>query len=340
MTKIEWTEETWNPLKGCRRCSPGCEHCYAERMAYRFSGPGMPYEGLVQIGKQGPHWTGKSGEGEFEIPLHWRKARRIFVCSMSDLFFEEHTDEQIAAVFGVMAACPQHTFQVLTKRPERAREWFANLAPVLSAGTQPHPIASVRYAAQIRLDRKHHQRLYQDSLAAQWPLPNVEIGISAENNKYLDDRASILIDLPAARRFISAEPLLEEISLFAYLKTPLRDECLRNLRSAEKPGLDWVIVGGESGPGARRFDIGWARSIVKQCRDANVPVFVKQLGALPLGLPSCAGCEDLEHEGEECGLCWDVVEVLDGKRVLHLRDKKGGDMTEWPEDLRVREMPR
>lgn len=119
-TNIEWTEETWNPLKGCRRVSPGCENCYAEKMAYRFSRVGMPYHGLVQIGMKGPQWTGLSGTGDLAVPLHWKRGRRIFVCSMSDLFFERHSDKQIAEVFGVMAACPQHTFQVLTKRPERA----------------------------------------------------------------------------------------------------------------------------------------------------------------------------------------------------------------------------
>lgn len=340
MTKIEWTGETWNPLKGCRRCSPGCEHCYAERMAYRFSGPGMPYEGLVQLGKQGPRWTGKSGEGELEIPLHWRKARRIFVCSMSDLFFEEHTDEQIAAVFGVMAACPQHTFQVLTKRPERAQRWFRWVekeARTCNAGRGMTEAAFCLVHAQRQSRDPFLARNVDDICAQRWPLPNVELGISAENNKYLDDRASILLDLPAARRFISAEPLLEEISLFAYLKTPLRDECLRNLRSAEKPGLDWVIVGGESGPGARRFDIGWARSIVKQCRDANVPVFVKQLGAKPTVSSTMAFQAEGELPGGKFRM---VVTEASYEGPLKLRDPKGGDMSEWPEDLRVREMPR
>ncbi|HEX2677999.1 MAG TPA: DUF5131 family protein, partial [Polyangiales bacterium] len=138
-TAIEWTDTVWNPVRGCARVSPGCESCYAERQAHRFSNPGGPYEGLTVLGKHGPRWSGRARfvPETLDAPLRWRKPRRIFVNSMSDLFHHDITNEQIAAVFGVMAACPQHTFQVLTKRAERLPEWFRWVDEVPNAGADP-----------------------------------------------------------------------------------------------------------------------------------------------------------------------------------------------------------
>lgn len=125
-TSIEWTDVTWNPVRGCSLVSAGCANCYAMKQAHRFSGAGKPYDGLTELGPQGPRWTGKIQlvEEALDAPLHWKKPRRIFVNSMSDLFHEDVTNKFIASVFGVMAACPHHTFQVLTKRPDRLRQWF------------------------------------------------------------------------------------------------------------------------------------------------------------------------------------------------------------------------
>ena len=147
-----------------------------------------------------------------------------------------------------------------------------------------------------------------------WPLPNVWLGVSVEDQKTADDRVSILLEeTPAALRFISAEPLLDRVELFAFLKTPLRDECMGNLGAGDTPGLDWVIVGGESGPGARTFDLDWARAIVTECQKANVPVFMKQIGAY----------------------------AFDGNDHVKV-GRKGGDMDAWPpwiSELRIREFP-
>ena len=135
-TGISWTDATWSPTRGCRRISAGCENCYAERQAMRMSGTGGAYEGLVKLTSGGPRWTGDGRlvPSMLDQPLRWTKPRRIFVDSMSDLFYEAFSFEDIAAVFGVMAACPQHVFQVLTKRPERARAWFEWVATQRTGG--------------------------------------------------------------------------------------------------------------------------------------------------------------------------------------------------------------
>lgn len=328
-TAIEWTDATWNPVRGCRRVSPGCESCYAERQAYRFSGPGMPYEGLVRLGKQGPTWTGdaKLFDHMLAAPLKWKKPRRVFVNSMSDLFHESLSNEDIAAVFGVMAACPQHTFQVLTKRAERMREWFLwanSYGPPPAAGA----ISRCEEQAELRgalpsgthrsrrlLDERdqHGFRIFQP-----WPLPNVHLGVSVEDQRRADERIPNLLTTPAAVRWISAEPLLEELDLFAFLGTELRNAALRALGSSPMPGLDWIVVGGESGPDARACSLDWLRGVVDQCRAADVPAFVKQLGGKPF--------HAAKHDG---GTSY----------FLPIKNRAGGDMAEWPEQLRVRMWP-
>lgn len=328
VTSIEWTDRSWNPVRGCSRVSAGCENCYAERVAHRFSGRGQPYEGLTVLGKHGPRWAGRArfvpemlGE-----PLRWRKPSRVFVNSMSDLFHEDVTDEQIAAVFGVMAAAPRHTFQVLTKRPERMQRWFAWHAKQAAFGSE-------EYWAKWRICEREAFEHLPDLPAAgclsQWPLLNVWLGVSCENQEEADERISTLLDCPAAVRFISAEPLLEELSLFAFLPGAKRDECLTILNQGvdpKTPALDWAIVGGESGPGARACNVDWIRSILRQCAFARVPCFVKQLGA------------------RYC----DTLNAIGGKQtepapaygpITNLKDSKGGDPSEWPADLRVRQFP-
>jgi protein gp37 len=344
MTGIEWTDETWNPVRGCRRVSEGCRNCYAEAVASRFSGPGMPYEGLASEGR----WTGavRLVPERLDQPLRWRKPRRIFVNSMSDLFHEGLADEQIEAVFGVMAACPRHTFQVLTKRPERMREWFSTPSGLETrqegVAREAERIAGVTFDPRGGDGWLYPRALTIEQLAKRvrwpgWPLPNAWLGVSVENQATADERIPLLLGTPAAVRFLSVEPILGPVDLFAKCP-PFYAPHLRSDR------IGWVIVGGESGPNARPCDVAWIRSVVEQCREAGVPCFVKQLGALPFEGDGrhthVSGDRDYGvvcDQGDPCPHC--------GKRPttnwprLALRDQKGGDLEEWPEDLRVREFP-
>jgi protein gp37 len=259
-SSIEWTDKVWNPTRGCSRISPGCGGakgeggCYAERQAARFSGPGQPYEGLVRIGKQGPRWTGvvRLARNKLEEPLRWRKPKRIFVNSMSDLFHENLSDHDIANVFSVMESARSrgHTFQILTKRADRMQRWVSDWASKIDYAAGPGEYAR-RYS-------------------------HVWLGVSAENQDYADERISRLLTTPASVRFVSYEPALGSMSLWAFLRGEHRDASLAALGTRPMPGLDWVIVGGESGPGARAFDIQWMRDVVAQCRVAGVAVFCKQ----------------------------------------------------------------
>jgi len=306
-TTISWTDKVWNPTRGCARVSPGCERCYAETFASRFSGPGQPYEGLVTLGKR---WNrvGRFIADKLEEPLHWRKPARIFVNSMSDLFYEAFTDEEIAAVFGVMAVCPQHTFQVLTKRPERARKWFewvSRQAETCNAGRGMNEAAFCLCHAQREAKQAPSlSRNAGETCRRAWPLPNVWIGASVEDQQRADERIPHLLRIPAAVRFVSHEPALGPVDFGGAIV---------------RRSINWLIVGGESGPNARPFDVAWAHSAVEQCRAAGVPCFVKQIGAKPYQWVS-------EPRG---------MERLD----LDLLDKKGGEMSEWVEELRVRQFP-
>lgn len=245
-TNIEWTDATWNPIRGCTRVSEGCRHCYAETVAARFSGPGQPYEGLAEFvtrpgSAREARWTGKVAVVEtlMDWPLRKRKPLRIFVNSMSDLFHEAVPDEVVDKVFRVMSMARKHTFQVLTKRPERMRRYLT------------HEAVQGRISYQGR---------------AIWPLPNVWLGVSVEDQATADARIPILLDTPAAVPWISAEPLLGPLDLTQYFHAPIDS----------RRGLAWVVVGGESGPGARPMHPDWARSLRDQC--AAVPFFFKQWG--------------------------------------------------------------
>ncbi len=325
-TSIQWTDKTWNPTRGCSLASPGCQNCYAMKQAHRFSGDGKPFEGLTRLGKHGPTWTGdvRFAPKMLDAPMHWRKPQKVFVNSMSDLFHEGFSNEQIAAAFGVMAACPQHTFQILTKRSARLPEWFAWLSRYAEANNTSEVGVCLHYAQKLCAHPK--LRDTQPILEQPWPLPSVWLGVSVENQKYAEERVPHLVATPAAVRFVSAEPLLGPVDLNHAAWCEGRPLLPLNMQARQvtpagaatwKEGftplraLDWAIVGGESGPGARPFDIAWARSIRDQCAAAGVACFIKQLGAHPI------------EEG----------------RRLKLQDRHGGDMGEWPEDLRVREFP-
>ena len=316
MTTIEWTDRTWNPVRGCSRVSDGCRFCYAERQAVRQKNGA--FRGLVESTPAGPRWTGavRLVPEHLADPLKWRKPRRIFVNSMSDLFHEALSDADIDRVFAVMALAPQHTFQVLTKRPERMREYMNRLAKF------PDGLSHLTNAAKA--DGRHIYRLA-------WPLPNVWLGVSVEDQATADARIPHLLATPAAVRFVSYEPALGPVDfkVAPVSQWPDGSRWMPNAKEWDDwkywmhrdHGIDWLIVGGESGPGARPCDVAWLRSAVAQCKAAGVPVFVKQMGARPF-----------ERHDREC-----TGRFVDAP--LRLRDRKGGDIREWPEDLRVREFP-
>jgi protein gp37 len=298
-TSIEWTDATWNPIRGCSRISEGCRNCYAEGVAYRFSGPGKPYEGLVTIGPNGARrrqWNGqvKFVEKHLLDPLKWKAPRRVFVNSMSDLFHENVTDEIRDRIFAVMALCPQHTFQVLTKRPERMLNYLTGLSEVAAAWSRK--IEKPFTASDVLNLRWMHWRLNQGPAFpyGPWPLPNVWLGASVENQAAADERIPLLLQTPAAVRFISAEPLLGPITFrwATWDSWTIAHPHFERAEVAEGRGgkrrlvrehdglrmLDWVIVGGESGHDARPMHPGWAESLRDQCVAAGVPFFFKQWG--------------------------------------------------------------
>lgn len=318
MTGIEWTDETWNPTTGCDRVSPGCDNCYALTMARRLKAMGSAkYQRDGDPRTSGPGFGVSAHEDALSVPLGWRKPRKVFVNSTSDLFHERVPDEFIAQVFGVMAVAsggfsgatsprrsmgkfrmypggPEleaslpaadhgpHTFQVLTKRHGRMRSLLNSREFRVKVAGTAYRAAHNRRTAGALADRIEDGPL--------WPLPNVHLGVSAENQRWAGTRIPALLDTPAAVRFVSAEPLLGSLNI-----------------ASEWADLDWVIVGGESGPGARPMDLAWVRDLVNDCRALGIAPFVKQLGSV-----------------------WARANGWGGK---------GGLPEEWPADIRVREFP-
>jgi len=248
-SKIEWTTMTWNPVRGCSRVSKGCDNCYAERMASRFSGPGLYAHGFAKRVHGRSHWTGRVELIPHKLfePISHRQPRKIFVNSMSDLFHENLPDSDIDRVFSVIARRPQHTFQILTKRPEHMRSYSQRLATL-----RPGDVAydAVFGTAIAELGGKHS-----------WPLPNVWLGVSVEDEDAAATRIPLLRQTPAAVRWISYEPALGPVDWERWLV-----------------GIDWVVCGGESGPGARPMQPDWARTARDACMQAGVPFFFKQWG--------------------------------------------------------------
>lgn len=257
-SKIEWCNATWNPVRGCTKVSPGCRSCYAETFAERFRGvKGHPYEQGFDL---------RLVPEKLEEPLRWKRPRRIFVNSMSDLFQDGVPDQFIHDVYYTMESrAPQHIYQVLTKRSNRMRAYL-----------------DWRYG-EGRIPSKH-----------------IWHGVSVEN-RAMACRLDDLREMRSAIRFVSIEPLLEDIG----------DLDLR--------GIHWVIVGGESGPQARPFQVEWARSIIAQCKAAGVACFIKQVGSRPEG--------------------WWTNSLGPGFNRHAIRHHKGGNIVEWSPDLRVREYP-
>ncbi len=309
-TRIEWTDSTWNPVRGCTRISPGCVNCYAERQAARFSKPGMPFHGFAEMNGAGPRWTGKLElvTAHLRDPLIWKEPRRIFVNSMSDLFHESLSSLDISLVWRAMRAAHWHTFQVLTKRAERMRGWVQ---------------AWVDGGGEV--------------------LPNVHLGVSVEDQPTANVRIPELLKTPAALRFLSCEPLLGKVEPVSFL-WDLHGE--NPLRPVLKHDIGWVIVGGESGPNARPCDVQHVRHLVSRCKAAGVPVFVKQLGARPL-MNYYDSFRDEYAEQHARGWPEPIDWLIDiegqpppgAQVVLRLRSAKGGDPSEWPQDLQIREFP-
>lgn len=284
-TAIQWTDETWNPVVGCNQVSAGCDHCYAKtlhdmrhravlagkKLAAQYA---QPFE-MVQL-----------MDARLKQPLSWQKPRRVFVNSVSDLFHADVPDEFLDRVFAVMAFASRHTFQILTKRAGRMRSYIDGLADRGGTGRGFARLDAAGRSLGLGLSFKGMPLI-------SWPIPNVWLGVSVENEAALS-RIHALRGTDAAVRFISFEPLIEAVE--------------PNLS-----GIDWAIIGGESGKDARPFNLAWARAIVSACRTSGTAPFVKQLGRVPLA----------EY----------------GSRLM-LSDAHGGEMDEWPIDLRVREYPR
>lgn len=368
---ISWTDATWNPIRGCSRVNASCVHCYAERVAMRFSGRGMPYEGLVRVSKKDGKPLGWSGDvrlvpEHLADPLRWKRPRRVFVNSMSDLFHEQLPMETIARVFAVMALCPAHTFQILTKRPKRMRGllcselfWQDVDRAISTTPFGPHEPASQK----SRIDRALDLLM---EIVERRALPNAHLGVSVGCQSEADEMIPALLDTPAAARWVSQEP--------QHGPVVYRDEWLHIGRCRAvgpaperfrcgmpaghegddghphtalvptgapwfgRPALDWIVVGGESGPGARPFDLAWARSTIAQCKEAGTACFVKQMGSKPVG-NFCDSCDGRGRVGE--GRDWGgICEMCGGVPVQAvLSDRAGADPAEWPSDLRVREFP-
>lgn len=320
-TGISWTDATWNPTTGCTRVSPGCDHCYAfalhdKRYAanlkaarawaeaqgidanrgyyaaikvMRANWPGgLPYPRQYDV----PFSRVQLMPDRLDVPLRRKKPKRIFVDSMADLFHEDVPDEFIDRVFATMALAPQHTFQILTKRPERMRAYLASskIVPRIARAIVRDDTLYERSLDVVMWYSEDDDDTVPYGLK-RWPLPNVWLGVSAEDQERADERIPLLLETPATVRFISAEPLLGPISLHRYVGHGASADA--PLATADR--LDWVIVGGESGARRRELNAAWVRIIREQCRAAGVAYWGKQTSAARPGVPfGEAGLDDKE----------------------------------------------
>lgn len=310
-TKIEWSDSTWNVVTGCDRVSPGCDHCYIERTPpFRMEGRKFDEHGKMGV---------RLHPDRLDKPLRWRKPRRVFVNSLSDLFHPDVPDEFIAQVFTIMRRAERHTFQVLTKRPQR----MAKLLSRLAWSSAVHDLGEVGW-----------QAYFTDNAAGSYVLPNVWLGVSVENQTYANLRIPYLLATPAAVQFVSCEPLLGPVDLRPRPEGQ-RDRCIvcgcgpdashDHHDGYRTRGIDWVIVGGESGPGARPMHPDWARGLRDQCVAAGVPFFFKQHGEF---------APDHVYLRAGTGPGPARVEFSDGQLMLRVGKKLAGrllDGREWNE---------
>jgi protein gp37 len=341
-TGIEWTDATWNPTVGCKVVSPGCTNCYAMKVAARMEsisvahetahgghpGPMYYYRDLVTHSRAGPVWNGTFREAPQDLmqrPLRWKSPRRIFVNSMSDLFGEGVHDHTLDRVFAVMAMSPQHTFQILTKRPERMRDYMVRIMES-DFGSEDVALAAGRMMEDS--DNAHDCVLNQT-----WPLPNVWLGVSVEDQKRADERIPILLKTPAAVRWISAEPLLGPVDLKNVVpKDKYEIDAVSGFNyetGSWWPRLDWVVVGGESGPGSRPMHPDWARSLRDQCKAAGLAFLFKQWG-------NWAACRDSQgfwpvDEGGCIKLRTDGTKGEDGWPMQNVGKKHAGRLLDGVE---------
>jgi protein gp37 len=327
-TSIEWTDKVWNPTVGCTKVSAGCARCYAKtlhdkRHKAHNAGNKVPAQYAH------PFETLQLMPDRLHDPLSWRKPQRVFVNSVSDLFHEDVPDEFLDRVFTTMALAKRHTFQVLTKRPERMQEYFAT-----------YRASAVLPSLRTRFKDLPPDDEFPNGGTLIAPLPNVHLGVSVENQAAADERIPFLLKTPAAVRFLSCEPLLSEVNLDPWLWAvgsstagPWKYPSGRTERGggvggqmmSRKPAreLHWIICGGESGPNSRPFELDWARAIQNQCDAAGVPWFFKQAGSNPRDWTR----GDAPNQ--------EPPELI----TLRLKDRKGGDLSELPAALRVRDFP-
>ncbi len=285
-TAIGWTDSSWNPISGCSKVSPGCSHCYAEAVSHRFGWTQKP-------------WTERNAAdnvvlhpARLDQPLHWTKPRHVFVNSMSDVFHDQVPEAFIDELFAVMAMASRHTFQILTKRPQRMHDYLMH----------PKTVLRIADAIDRRDDRLGYDVLAQDMRMGQaWPFSNVWLGVSVEDQRRAEERIPLLLQTPADVRFLSCEPLLGPVDLSAIpLSVPGGEAVPAHVlqrSSVFAPRVDWVIVGAESGPGARPMDDDWVRTLRNQCQAAGAAFFFKQRA----------------HAGRK-----EIDPVLDGRQWLEL----------------------
>lgn len=259
-TKIQWTQYTWNPIRGCTPASEGCINCYAKRMAaWRFAA-------LASNLDKDKEFKPRVIHEKIEEPLKWKKPRMVFVGSMGDIFHEDIPAKDIIHMFDIMQRCKTHTFQVLTKRPER-------MAEVLFGKEGDWYLGGGDY------------------------IKNVWMGVTAENQRMLDYRVHFLATHWAGIRYVSCEPLLEPLNMYDWLEIAKEKGTGKTVFSGWKPAIDWVIVGGETGSSARVCREDWISDIYNQCKDANVPFFFKQPGRK--WIPTCIG----DQPNQDCENC-------------------------------------
>lgn len=337
-TGINWCDATLTPVRGCTNISAGCKNCYARDVTARFSGPGLPYEGLakfvsreIKIGAtltarpdgtidqrskfktiRDSVWTGgvRWHPEQLLVAFQWKRGRRIFISSMSDVFHVDVTNEQIAAIFAMMAACPQHTFLVLTKRARRAREWFAWLdacererhvrmdieedrrrADLESRGFKQHVARPPTWHSRVAWDfgssaAPAELDVMRERPWQPWPLRNVWLGTSVEDQDAADERIPELLNTPATVRFISAEPLIGVVDLRRVRPDPMPIDALTGGLSvpggeghSQDPRISWIIGGCESGRSARPCEVEWLRALRDQCAATGANFWLKQAEA-------------------------------------------------------------